>query len=272
MTGWWDVAVESRSMKNMLALLVFVSSFSWAQSRFDGTWEMKMDTLEFSGPPEEYVLSDGMFHCLSCIPKVDVKADGTRQKVIGQLHFDTMLVRVVDANSVEFAYWKNGTPTFACTEIVSADGGSKTEEFTETPATERVTGHAGFTRVRKGPTGSHALSGAWEMHTVKNVSSSGPTTTYKTTKEGMAVSAGPEHFEAKFDGKDYPLHEDLKETDQVISLKLVDQNTLEETAKRDGKVTGVTVRTISIDGKSMRVTSTDKQRGKTMIYTAEKRP
>jgi hypothetical protein len=96
-------------MKTLFAALLFAQTFLFAQTRFDGTWEMRMDTLEFTGPPEDYLLSDGMYHCLSCLPKLDVKADGTKQKVTGQLHFDTMLVRVVDAHSVAFAYWKNGT-------------------------------------------------------------------------------------------------------------------------------------------------------------------
>jgi hypothetical protein len=32
-----------------------------AQSRFAGTWEMKMDTLQFSSPPEDYLFADGMY-------------------------------------------------------------------------------------------------------------------------------------------------------------------------------------------------------------------
>jgi hypothetical protein len=72
---------------------------------------MKMDTLEFSGPPEVYVLREGMFHCVSCTPKVDVTTDGDRHKVTGQPHFDAASIRIVDTNAVEFAYWKNGTAT-----------------------------------------------------------------------------------------------------------------------------------------------------------------
>jgi hypothetical protein len=149
---------------------------------------------------------------------------------------------------------------------------SKAEEFTENPATETVTGHAMFTRVRNGPVGSHALSGSWEMHTVKNTSSTGPLTTYQTTRDGLTMSAGPDSYEAKIDGKNYPLHGNLRETNQTISVRMIDENTMEETTKREGKVTGVSNRKLSADGKSMKVTSTDKERGKTMTYTAEKQP
>ena len=258
-------------MKNLLAVLLF-APLLFAQTRFDGTWEMKMDTLEFSGPPEVYVLREGMFHCVSCTPKIDVRTDGDRHNVTGQPHFDTASIRIVDANVVEFAYWKDGTATFACTETVSPDGKSMIEEFTETPDSERVTGHATFIRVANGPVNSHALSGSWEMRTVRNVSSTGPLTTYRITKDGMALSAGPEHFEAKFDGKEYPSHNDRQETNQTVSLKLVDENTIEETTKRDGKIVGGTLRRISSDGKSMRVSYTDKEKGKTMTFTAEKQP
>ena len=98
------------SIKNLLALLLFASSLLFAQDRFDGTWEMKMDTLRFSRAPEEYLLNEGMYHCLSCVPKVDVKADGNDQKVTRNPRFDTISVRVVGPSSVEFSYKKDGNP------------------------------------------------------------------------------------------------------------------------------------------------------------------
>lgn len=142
-------------MKCLLALFLLMPSISFAQSRFDGTWEMKMETLMFSYNPLEYLLDKGMFHCMSCTPRVEVKADGSDQKVTGY-PYDRLMVRVVSPSSVEFIQKKNGTPIFACTEIVSPDGNTKTEEFSETPTTQRVIGKAVFTRIAKGPAGSHA--------------------------------------------------------------------------------------------------------------------
>jgi len=109
-----------------------------------------MDTLMFSYNPLEYLLDQGIFHCMSCTPRVDVKADGSDQKVTGY-PYDTLMVRVVSASSVEFIQKKNGSPTFACREIVSPDGNTKTEEFSETPTTQPVTGKAVFIRRAKGP-------------------------------------------------------------------------------------------------------------------------
>jgi len=228
-----------------------------------------MDTLQFFGLPEEYVLKEGRYRCLSCVPKVDVKADGSEQRVIGNPRFDTIAVRELDASSVDFTFKKEGKPTFACTETVSPDGNTMTEEFTETPTLQKVTGHAMFVRVSKGPVGSHVLSGSWQMRTVRNTSIAGPITTYQVTSDGLKASAGAVSFDARFDGKGYPIQGDPSQT---VSLKLIGDDTIEETYKQDGKVLRVTLTTVSKDGKSIRVESIDKQRGATMKYTAERRP
>jgi len=248
-------------VRNLVALLLFAPSFLFAQSRFDGTWKMKMDTLRFSGTPEEYLFDKEMYHCLSCVPKVDVKTDGTDQKVAGYANYDTFAVRILDSNSVEFSMKKEGKPTFVCTETVSPDGQKMTEKFTNTMEAETVTGKAGFTRVGKGPIGSHALSGEWRMDTVKNATRAGTLTTIQTTADGVRFSDGSQSYEARFDDADSP-----------VSLKHIDAYTIEETHKQDGKVVGVKRMSVSKDGKSMRIEAADKQRGTTMTYTAEKQP
>jgi hypothetical protein len=226
----------------LLALLLFVPSLLLAQGRFDGTWAMKMDTLRFSGPSEKYLFEKDMYHCLSCVPKVDVKTDGTDQKVAGH-NYDTLAVRILDSSSIEFTMKKGDKPTFVCTETVSLDGQTMMEEFTNTMEAERVTGKAGFTRVSKGPTGSHQLSGEWQMQTVKNATRAGTLTTIQSTARGMKVSDGSQSYEAYPAGWD-PAH-------ATASLRLIDDYTLEETGKLDGKVVGVTRKTVSKDGKSM---------------------
>jgi hypothetical protein len=256
-------------MPNRLAvLLLLATSTLLAQTRFDGTWEMKMNTLQFSGPPEAYLVDHGMYRCLSCVPRVDVETDGVDHKVIGH-PYDTLAVRVVDSRSVKFSMKKAGKLTFECTETVSPDGQTMTEEFTNTSEAETVTGKAGFNRVGKGPTGAHALSGKWTMQTVKNATRAGTLTTYQSTENGLRISDGSQSYEAKFDGKDYPVDKDGHST---VTLKLIDEYTIEETDKQDGKVMTIARMTISRDGKLMTVESSDTQRGGKMTYTAAKRP
>ena len=257
-------------MTKQLALLLFLTSAVFAQSRFDGTWEMKMDTLQFSGAPEEYLIDHGMYRCRSCVPKVDVKADGTDYKITGhEAYYDTIAVKIVDANTVNFAFKKDGKPAATSVEIVSTDGQTMTEQFSNTMEKEAVVGTAGFTRVSAGPPGAHALSGKWRMDTVRNSTSAGTLTTFESTPGGLKISDGGRTCVAKFDGNDYPIG---KSGHATIALKLVDDYTMEETDKRDGKVLTVARMTVSRDGKSMKIESTDKQRGGAMIYTAVKRP
>lgn len=225
-----------------------------------------MDTLRFSATPEEYLLKNGMYRCLTCAPRVDVKADGTDQKVVGH-YFNTIAVRVVDAQSVEFIQKKDGKVTFSVTETISSDGLTMTEEFVNTMEAETVSGKARFTRVSEGPAGSHSLSGKWQMQTVRNATRAGTLTTYQSIPDGLKISDGSQTYEAKFDGKDYPAGEDSHAT---TSLKLIDESTIEETGKEEGKVVVVSRMTVSKDGKTMKVESVDKLRGSTMAYTAEK--
>jgi len=107
------------------------------------------------------------------------------------------------------------------------------------------------------------------MQTIRNNGQAGTLTTFRSIAGGMRISDGSESYEARFDGKDYPRGEDDSST---ASLNLIDEDTIEETDKQEGKIVTVTRMTISKDGRSMKVESSDKQRGETMTYTAEKQP
>ena len=75
-------------------------------------------------------------------------------------------------------------------------------------------------------------------------------------------------YDAKFDGKEYPIQGDPGHT--MVTLKRIGNDTIEETGKRDGKVVGVSKMTVSSDGKSIHVNYSDKLRGTTMAYAMEK--
>jgi hypothetical protein len=253
-------------MRKLLALLFFLHSWMFAQSRFDGTWEMKMDTLQFTSPPEDYLVADGMYHCKSCIPKVDVKTDGVEYKVAGHL-YDTLAVRILNEHTIKFTMKKAGKPYFECVEIVSPDGHRMTEDFTNTAEAETVTGKAGFTRVGNDPAGSHALSGQWRMDTVKNATRAGTLQIFQSAAGVMKISDGSASYEVRLNGADYPQSGDVHST---RSMRLINECTLEETDKTNGKVSGGARWTISKDGRSMRVQVSTTARGQTMTYTAVK--
>src|SRR5712692_8241678 len=145
----------------------------------------------------------------------------------------------------------------AKTETVSADGNTLNDKFTDTTGTQPVTGEVTSTRVSPGPAGSHAISGSWRTEKVNSVSSNGLTVTYQGTADGLKMSdPNGASYDAKFDGKDYPIQGDIGHT--MVSLKRISANRIEETDKRDGKIVGVARMTVSPDGKTMHVNYDDR--------------
>jgi hypothetical protein len=100
-------------------------------------------------------------------------------------------------------------------------------------------------------------------------SENGLTTTYKRSGDELSMSAPTgESYTAKVDGKDYPVKASY--TYNSVSLKGVDERTIEETRKRDGKVIGVSKMTVAPDGKKMTAVYTNKVTGRTFTSVAEK--
>jgi len=256
-------------MKKLLALLLLSPALLFAQSPFDGTWMTKLDTAQFPKKPDSYLLNKGMYECSSCIPKFKVKADGTDQKVTGHPYYDTVVIKVVDDHNVEITQKKDGKTVGTATDTVSEDGGTLTTKFVDLTEDKPVTGEVTSTRVSKGPSGSHALSGSWRTAKVDSVSDNGLKVTFQGTADGLQMSdLNGERYDAKFDGKDYPIQGDPGHT--MVSLKRIGNDTIEETDKRDGKVVGVSKMTVSLDGKWITVEYTNKERGTTTTYKMEK--
>jgi len=255
--------------KIFLALLLLVSATLFAQSPFDGTWLTKLDTAKLPTKPDEYSLNNNKYECLTCVPKVAVTADGTDQKVTGHPYYDTIAVKVVNASSVEIIEKKDGKVIYTDTETVSPDGKTLNDKVTDTTGTQPVNVEATSARVKPGPTGSHALSGAWRTEKFNSVSSNGLTVTYQGTAGGLKMSdPNGNSYDAKFDGKDYPINGDLGHT--MVSLKRIGDRTIEETDKRGGKVVGIYRMTVSTDGKSIQAEYNDKEHGTKTTFTMEK--
>ncbi len=256
-------------MRRLLAVLLLFPAILFAQSPFDGTWMTKLDTAQFPKKPDSYLLNKGMYECSTCVPKYNVKADGTDQQVTGHPYYNTVAVKVVDDHSVEITEKKDGKTMLMGTDSVSTDGNTLTSKFTDQTEDKPVTGELTATRVSKGPAGSHAVSGSWRVEKVISVSDNGLTVTYQGASDGLKMSdPNGESYDAKFDGKDYPIQGDPGHT--MVSLKRIGNDTIEETDKRNGKVVSVAKMTVSSDGKWITVVFMDKQRGTTTTYKMEK--
>jgi hypothetical protein len=260
-----------KSLWFVLLLSVLTPGLAMAQSVFDGTWKVDLNTAQFPTKPDVYLLQDGMYHCKTCVPVIDVKADGKDQKVTGHPYFDTMSIKLVDDRTYEETDKKNGKVVTTSKTWVSPDGNTLLFEFSDSSASsgDPVTGKGQETRVEKGPAGSHAVSGSWRMSKMEGMSDNGLVISYKVVADSLTMSSPTgQSYTAKLDGTDAPYKGDPGTTS--VSVKQVDKNTMEETDKRDGKVITVNRMTVSADGKSMTIAFDDKLHGTTGKIVAQK--
>jgi hypothetical protein len=263
-TRWFVLAVP-------LLVALLMPAMAMAQSPFDGTWKFDLKTAKFPEKPDVFLLQGGMYQCKTCAPPVDVKADGQDQKVSGNPYYDTVSIKVVDARTIEETDKKNGKMVATSKTWVSADGNTLMFEFSDSSATsgDPVTGKGEETRVAKGPAGSHAISGSWRTSKMDALSDNAITITYKLSGDSLSMSSPTgQSYTAKLDGTEAPYKGDPGTTS--VSVKRLDENTMEETDKRDGKVIAVAHMTVSADGKTMTLVVDDKLRGTKSEFTAAK--
>jgi hypothetical protein len=249
-------------MKRLLLAFLLTPLAAWADSPFDGTWVAQADTAVMPKKPFVISLDNGVYRSDGPVPPIKVKADGSDQAVSGHAYYDTMAVRVLGPDSIEVTLKKAGKVTSTASTTVSADGKTATVKWSDHTGTEAATGETILAREKGGPPGSNAVSGTWRAVKLQDLSANGQTVTYKATADGLSMSSPTgQSYEAKFDGKFYPMAGDPGQT--MVSLKRVNATTIIETDKRLGKVAEVDTLTVSPDGKSMKVVWEDKLTGRT---------
>jgi hypothetical protein len=255
----------------LLPAVLLMPAMAMAQSVFDGTWKVDMNTAKFPEKPDEYLLKDGMYHCKTCVPAISVKADGQDQKVSGHPYYDTVSIKVVDDRTIEEVDKKNGKTVANSKTWVSPDGNMLMFEFSDSSATNKdpVTGKGNETRVSKGPAGSHAISGSWRMGKMESLSENALSVTFKVTGDSMTMTNPTgQSYTAKMDGTEAPYKGDPGTSS--VMVKKMGPNSLEETDKRDGKVISVERMTVSADGKTMKIVADDKLHGTQSEFTLAK--
>ncbi len=255
----------------LLAALMLLPGLATAQNAFDGTWKLNLNPAEPPKKPDVFLLQDGMYQCKTCVPPIDVKADGQDQKVSGDPYHDTVSIKVVDDHTMEETDKKDGKIVTTTKVTVSPDGNTATFEFSDSSATnaDPVTGKGEATRVAKGPAGAHAISGSWKFGKMEDISANALLITYKVDGDTLTMSNPTgQGYTAKLDGTDAPYKGDPGTTS--VSVRKLSKNAIEETDKRDGKVIGIYRMTVAPDGKTMTIAITDKLRGTTSQFVAEK--
>ncbi len=261
-----------RKLQGLAILAVMLVSLgAAAQSAFDGTWKVDVNKAEFPKKPDVYLLQNGMYQCKTCVPPVDVKADGHDQKVSGHPYYDSMAIKVVNDHEIEETDKKDGKTVATSKMTVSPDGNTLTFEFSDSSNTNAapVTGKGEARRVAKGPAGSNAVSGSWRTTKVEDISENGIMWTYKVSGDELSMTSPTgQSYTAKMNGTEAPYKGDPGTTS--VSIKSMGKNMMEETDRRDGKVISVSKMTVTPDGKTMNITVDDKLRGTTSRFVATK--
>jgi len=257
-------------MKPLLVLLLLTPAAAFAQSPFDGTWLVISDNTQLPQKPAVYFLAKGRLRCSDCMANKEIKADGRDHKIAETSYWDTVSVRIMDALRVELIAKKAGKTMFTEVDTVSPDRNTLTQVVKDTTEAEAVTIETRSRRVEKGPAGAHAISGSWRAYE-SNRSRNGSIINYKCTADGFSAETPlGERYDAKFDGNDYPVEDDPGHT--MVSVKRVSQNSVEVTAKRNGKVVSISHLSVAPDGKSIHVVFEDKERNTTTTFSMQKQP
>lgn len=235
-------------MRRLIFLLLLSPAISFSQSPFDGTW---LFTPPLPQEPAVYHFAKGIFRCSGCLANMEIEADGDDHKVAQTAYWDTVNVQTVDAHTVVFIAKKAGKTMFTEVDAVSPDGSTLTQLVKDTTESATVTIETRSRRIGKAPGGSHAISGSWRAYQTSR-SRNGSITQYRCTADGFSAETPlGEKFNAKFDGKDYPVEDDPGGT--TVSVKLVSPDRVELTSKRDGKVVSIKQMSVAPGGKSIHV-------------------
>ncbi len=259
--------------KLMFAVVALGATSVYGQSVFDGTWRANNASMEYHGS-NRYALQNGVWRCDTCVPRIAIKADGRDYQINSSLYYgapyaETESVREVNDHSIEITDKVDGKVVGINKFSTSDDGKTMSTDWKHISDNGKESdGKFDSERVGEAPAGANKVSGKWRPVRT-STSEDIVTTSYKVTSDGLAMSDPTgDSYTAKFDGKEYPFKGDPGITG--VSVRKIDDNTIEETDLREGKVIGVCRMTVDPDGKTMKVTVEDKLRKATISWTADK--
>lgn len=257
-------------MKRTLFLLSLFPAAAFAVTPFDGTWKLRLDSMQFSGKPTEQVILNGSYTRKTCVPPLTIKADGKDQATPVHNTRDHLAVRVVNPTTVEYTQKVGGKVIGTSTDTVAADGDRLTTAFKDYSGDKPVEGSSTSKRVGPAPPGAHAASGAWIQDSVPSVTEAARIIVVQSSDNGMKWTSNGLVTDAKFDGKQYAVKNDPSRT--LVALKKINDRQFEERGTSEGKLQYVTTWTVSADGKTLTQATEDLPHGTKSSGVWEKKP
>lgn len=257
-----------------LLLALGMPTLALAQSDFDGTWKIDLNKSQLPSTSQVFLLQNGTYQCKSCVPIINVKADGRDQKVTGNPYYDTISIRVVDERSIEETLKKNGKVVVTSKMTVSPDGNPATLEYTDDSraSDNPVVGRNSMIRVGKSKHsgGAHTISGSWRFSKMEALSDNALTFTLRVEDDTLTMTNPVgESYSAKLDGTEAPYKGYPAVTS--VSVRRLSKGTFEETDLHDGKA--IRVKRMMIDPADRKTVNTivaDKLTGASTLLVATK--
>jgi len=235
----------------------------------NGTWKVDLASLKFGGKPDQYSLKDGSYSCATCIPPLNVPADGQFHAVTGSPYYDSIAIKVVDDRTIEIRRRKGEREVTQITQQVSADGKTLNATFKDmTTPGQTIDGKGTSTRVGEAVAGAHAISGQWQDDKIGEYSEGALDIIYKVEGDTVTSTSQGQTYVATLGGPAVALQNDPGGT--MVKIERAGSG-IKETYTRDGKEVGVGTVTPSADGRSASYTSTDPRDGSTVSFTANKK-
>lgn len=249
-------------MRKGVLFIGLVSVALWAgqaaaQSGFNGTWRWNADKTRPSRDPVALEFKDNTYRCTPC-NGFSVLADGADHPDGTNPQFDAASARLSPDGTLQIARKKAGKVGREIRITPSGDGQALTVEHTE--HNESTTGPARITTRMKRhgavSSGLHPINGEWLIERWDAGSENVTTVTIDVTNERMKMTSPTgEGYEAKFDGREYPVS--ATKGLGSVRVKRVSPTLLEETNLRAGKVSSVARLELSPDGRTMTITITE---------------
>jgi hypothetical protein len=241
---------------------------AFAASPFDGSWKISPSHIQLSKEPNVYVITASSYTCSTCAPAYTIKADGTDQKVTGH-DYDTVAATVTTTTVTTVGKLK-GKTVWSSKAVASSDGKTFTDEYTNNYGSQPVQFKVISTQVTPPAAGENALSGSWVETKVVSASDEGLLQTLGMTDDGFTFSQNGQSYDAKFDGKKYPITGDP--TGTMVVLKKLGPSSVEESDYDKGKLVDVVRMTVSADGKTLHIVDHNVRANRTNRFTADKQP
>jgi hypothetical protein len=252
----------------LYAAIALIPAAALAASPFDGTWKVNMNHIQLSKKPDVYIIDGGNFTCSSCGPAYTIKADGTDQKVTGH-DFDTAAVTLT-ATTLTLVTKFKGKTLSNVKSVLSADGSTLEEAGTYTSGAQPVMVKATTKRVTPAAPGASPFSGSWLHTKIESLSDSGAVESLGMTDDGFTMSSNGQRYDAKFDGKQYPVVGDP--ANGTVMLKKISASQVVESDYAHGKLVETVQMTVSADGKTLHVVDSQLLTGRVTRHTEDKQP